>query len=438
MTETKKDTIKVDILESKPCSVLMNIQVPHPEVAEETERVYQNIQKVAQVPGFRVGKAPLHMIKQSYVATAREKAIENLIRRTLFASLKEQGIEPIDSPVIDEVSFEFDKPFSYKIRAERHPEFTVKDYKGIKITKEIHPVTDARVTEQLDALRERNARLVASKAETVAADHFLMVDYDCFKGDEPLTDLKAKNQLLDLSSPQALAGFKEGLVGAKRGEERDVNVKFPADYPNKKLAGQDIKFKVKILEIKEKQLPALDDELAKDFGLANLDELKAKVRESTDAEEQRRQHQEIEKQMLDHLVKVNEFPVPDSLVEEQLNHLMKRMEEYLRRQGMSQDEWNKNIPRWREKYRPEAERTVRVSYILRAIGDVEKLDVTDADLEAELKRLKEANPERQADVEKYFAEQKDVVASNLKEEKIFKFLLDNAKVKEETKEPKKA
>lgn len=433
MSSEKKDDIKVNIVDQKPCSIVMSIEVPHPEVSEETERVYQDIQKVAQVPGFRAGKAPMDLVKKNYTSAAREKVIENLIRRTLFSSLKAHGIEPIDSPTINEMSFEFDRPFTYQVRAERHPEVKAKDYKGIKITKEIHPVTEARVKEQIEALRERNARLVESKSDTVNDKSFVTVDSECFKGTEPVNELKAKNQLIDLSSPQTIPGFKEGLVGAKKDEERDIKVKFPDEYPDKKIAGQEMNFKIKVLAIKEKELPALDDELAKDFGLKDLAELQTKVRESMEAEETKRQDQEVEKQIIDHLVKVNEFPVPDSLVEEQLNYLLKRMEDYLRRQGLSQEEWNKNIDRWREKYKPEAERNVRVSYILNGIADEEKLGVTDDDLKAERERMEKANPERAADVEKYFNEQKSRISANLKEEKIFKFLLDNAKVKEETK-----
>jgi len=432
MIEAKKEDVKVNMIESKPCSILISVEVPHPEVLEETERVYQDIQRAAHVHGFRAGKAPMDMIKKNYMSAAREKVVENLIRRTLFSSLKEQGVEPIDSPAINEVSFDFDRPFSYKVSAERHPEFKVKDYKGIKITNEIHPVTDKRVNEQLEALRDRNARLIESKSDVVEPNHFVMVDYECSRGAEVLPELKAKNQLIDLSSPQSLAGFKEGLIGAKKGDGRDITVKFPDDYPTGKIAGKDVTFKVKVLEIKEKQLPALDDELARDFGLTSLAELTAKVRESMETEENKRQTQAVEKQMLDHLVVANEIPVPASLVEEQLNQLLKRMEEYLRRQGMSQDEWKKNIEQWREKYRLEAERNVRVSYILTGIGEAEKLNVSDEDMTAELQRLKNASPERQEDIEKYFAGHKARIASDLREDKILKFLLDNARVKEET------
>jgi trigger factor len=438
MANEKKQDIKTSIIEEKPCSVIMSVEIPHPEVASETEKVYEAIQKEATVPGFRQGKAPMELIKKNYTNTAREKIIGNLIRRTVFSTLQSKGIEPLDTPVIDEITFDFDKPFIYTMKAERHPEFKVKDYQGLKVTKEIHPVTEAKIKENIAAVRERNARLVESKSETVCPDSFIMVDYDCFQGNEPLSDLKAKNQLVDLSAPHALAGFKEGLLGARKNEEREIKVTMPADYPNKKLANQEVTFKVKVLEIKDKVLPNLDDEFAKDFGLASLAELEGKVKESLETEEKNRQMQEVEKQIVDQLLESNKFPVPDSLVEEQKNYLLNRLSDYFKRQGISEEEWKKNKEQWAGKYQEEAERNVRISYILNAVAREEKIDASDEDMAKELERLKQANPQRPADVEKYFSESKSRIASHLKEEKIFAFLMDHAKIKEEVKEEKKS
>jgi trigger factor len=265
-----------------------------------------------------------------------------------------------------------------------------------------------------------------------------MVDYDCFQGNEPLSDLKAKNQLVDLSAPHALAGFNEGLLGERKNEEREIKVTMPADYPNKKLANPEVTFKVKVLEIKDKVLPNLDDEFAKDFGLASLAELEGKVKESLETEEKNRQMQEVEKQIVDQLLESNKFPVPDSLVEEQKNYLLNRLSDYFKRQGISEEEWKKNKEQWAGKYQEEAERNVRISYILNAVAREEKIDASDEDMAKELERLKQANPQRPADVEKYFSESKIRIASHLKEEKIFAFLMDHAKIKEEVKEEKKS
>lgn len=427
------ENMKVNVVDTQQCSVTLNIEVPNLEVRQELEKVYLDIQKSAQVPGFRAGKAPMDMIKKNFTSTARERVVENLVNRAVFKALKDQGVEPVSYPVIDELKFDFDKPLSFKVKAERHPKVELKDYKGIKIKKEVKPVTDAKVKETLDGLRERNARLEESKSETVTEKNILLIDYDAFDNGTPVPELNAKNQLVDFSAGQLIAGFKEGLIGAKKGDVREIKVKLPGTYPKKELCDKEITFKAKINEVKEKVLPNLDDELAKDFGHASLKELEGKIRESLEHEEKHRQEQEMQKQVLDHLLDANKFQVPEALVQEELEYITQRMERYARQQGMPEAAWKKNLEQYRDKYRSEAERNVKISYILAEIAKAEKIEITEDDLKQELQKLKEMNKGREADVEKYYAENRNTIASHLKEDRIYKVLFDNAKVKEETK-----
>lgn len=433
MRDAKAEEPQVSVLDDKPCSVTLSVEIAQAAVSTETDKVYNEIQKNAQIPGFRQGKAPMELVKKSHTSAAREKIIENLVKQTYYSALKSKSIEPIDFPVIEEIKFDFDKPFTFKMKAERHPQFKIRDYKGIKIVKQIIPVTDEKVNEVIQSLRERNAKLVQSNSDTVEAKHFVTVDYECFHGGKSLSDFKGRGQLVDLSAPQNLAGFREGLLGARKEEEKQFNVKLPGDYLKKDLAGQEITFKVKVLEIKEKQLPELHDELAKDFGAADLSELKTKIKESLEEERKAKEKQEVEKQILDHLLKHNEFPVPDSLVEEQLNYLIKRSEDYAKKRGINQQNWEKNLPALREKYRVEAEHNVRISYILNAVAKEEKIETGEEAMRAELENLKKTNPDKTAEVEKYFLENKDHIESGVRERAIFKFLTENAKIKEEIK-----
>lgn len=433
MDTKQADNCKVTVLESAPCAVMLSVEVPHLDVVSEADKVFDGIQKVAQVPGFRAGKAPLAMVKKSFAGKAREQVIENLIHRTVMGALQSQGVDPIDTPSIEKISFDFDKPFSYTLKAERHPEVKPRDYKGIKITREIRPVTDAMVNEQLDALRERNARIEAATTDTVAHTHMVQIDYACSSDGQPLKDLTTKNYMMDLSAHQILPGLREGLLGAKKGQTLDIPVTFPADYPGKNLAGKNVLFKVTVNEIKEKILPPADDELGKDMGFEKLADLVAKIRESLEAEEKKRQDQEVEKQIIAHLVAGNTFPIPVSLVEEQLAHMWERTLEYFKQRGVNRLNLDKEKDEWRAKYRAEAENNVRLSYILNAIAATEKLEVTDDDLAKELERLTAANPGRDADVKKYFDENRAKIRVTMREEKIFSFLLSNGKIKEETK-----
>lgn len=430
MAEKETKNVKVDVVDTKPCSVTLNIEVPHSEVLNETEEVYRKLQGVAQVPGFRPGKSPMELVKKNYASTAREKVIENLIQQTVFSSLKAHGVEPINYPVIEEISFDFGKPFTYRMKAERHPEFKIKDYKGIKINKEVREITDATVAKRIDDLRDRNARLEESKAGLVTEASFVLADINCFLGDEPVAELNAKNQLIDLSAPQSMKGFKEGLIGLKKSEEKDIKIGMPQEYPNKKIAGKEVSFKVTVNEIKEKVLPALDDEFARDLGLASLTELNDKVKEAVVSEENKREHEEVDKQIIDHLLKSNVFPVPDSLIEEQLDFLMKRMEKYFTGQGGQKSEWEKRLPEMKPKYREEAEKNVRLSYILNSIVAEEKMETTEKDLDEEQAKVSKANPGKEDEIKKYFAENKNSIMSRMKEQKLFEYLIKEAKIKE--------
>lgn len=430
MESKQVENCKVTVVGNEPCAVSLSVEVPHAAVAKETEAVFDEIQKGAQLPGFRAGKAPQDMVRKAYTGTAREKVIEGLIHKTVFEALKSQGINPIDVPLIDKVTFDFDKPFQYTLKAERHPEFKVKDYKGIKITKTIVPVTDAKVRENMDVLRERNARLEPSASDTVGPAHIVALDYECFLDGQPVADLKTKNFVMDLSAQQLFPGLKEGIVGAKKSESRDVPVSVPADYPAKHLAGKNVVFKVVINEIKEKVLPALDDEFAKDMGFETVAALETKVKESLETEEQQRQHQEVEKQILSHLLAKNEFPVPASLVDSQLARMWERTLEYFRSRGVPQQKLDQEKKQWMTKYRGEAENTVRVSYILSAVAAAENIEVTADELTQEKTRMSAANPGREQDAEKYFEENKSSIETTLREEKIFAFLLGAAQIKE--------
>ena len=432
MADEKTNNLKVKVVDTKSCSITLNVEVPHADVASETEKVFDEIYKVAKVAGFRPGKAPLEMVRKNYSETARDRVIENLLHKNVFKALEIHNFSPIDSPIINEMNFEFDKPFLFTFTAEKHPEFKIKSYKGIKIKKVIKVIDDKLVNETLEGLLERNAQLVESASETAGQNSFVSVDYTCSLGGEALDALGAKNQMIDMSSKQVIPGFKEGLTGAKKGEERRLKIKFPDDYPDKKAAGKEIDFVVKVNGIKEKVFPILDDEFAKDIGSENLSDLKTKIKESLEYEEKNRLNEETERQLFDELLKSNEFVVPKTLVEEQKNIMLKRLADYLKQQGYDQKAVDKNLEQAKEKYAKDAENTVRLSYILGAVAKEEKIEVTEKDLQDEFDRIRKSNPGKEKEVGKYISEKKGRIATALKEEKIFKFLLDSAKITETT------
>jgi trigger factor len=232
-----------------------------------------------------------------------------------------------------------------------------------------------------------------------------------------------------MATPQTIAGFAEGVLGAGVGETRDVKVTFPADYGHKEYASKEAVFSVTVKEIKEKKLPALDDEFAKDLGLTSLAELQQKMRENMEKEETARADKEVEEQLFTALLEKNDFPVPPTLVQERVKTITQRALNNLLRQGLVQQGDQQALKTVEEKSRPQAERDVRLSYLIKAISAQESLEAGDADVETLKAKALEENKDKADAVEKYFRENAASIRASLTEGKVMDFLKNNAKVK---------
>jgi len=430
---TQKCEFQSKVLEKKPCALVMEIEIPKSETDTELENIYQSIQATAKVPGFRAGKVPMDLVKKEYTGIAREKLVENMIKKTVFSALEKENFSPIDMPSVKDINFEDGKNLKYVFEAECHPEITVKNYKGIDIKKEKLRVTDSNIDQNISIMLDRNAKLAVSEDGIVKKDSFVIVNYEGYYNGEEIKEIKANDYMLDIGAENTLAGFKE-LIGAKKGDTKDISIEYPSDYPNKTLAGKKVIFKTTVVEIKNKQLPELNDDFAKDMGLENLEDLKKKLKETLEQEEIKRQNAETERQIVEHLLNHNKFEVPSAMIAQQKEYLIKRMSEYMKNQGAPGDYVAKQIESNQEKYNDEAEKNVRLSYILNSIYTTEKLEVSEQDLEAEKQKMFDSNPTRKDEVEKYFKEHKNNISASMKEEKLFKFLTDNAKVTESEKD----
>ena len=430
----EKDTaeLKVKVLERKGCSATLAVTVKAEEVSLAVEDAFKEVQRQAKLPGFRPGKAPMEMIRRDFHGHALEHGINNLIKETVEQALEQEKIIPLAVPSVDKVDYHDGKPLKYEMKVECTPEVVLKDYRGLPIVKKIQPLTDAEVEERLNSLRENNAKLVPSAEEVVSEKSFAVVDYDATLEGKTIEGGKAQDQLIEVSAPQSMAGFNDGLKGMKKGETKDVPIKFPDDHPNKDLAGKTALFKVTVKDVKEKKLPAVDDEFAKDLGMESLEKLRTALRTNMEAERSRQEHDDLEKQVIDALLERHPFEVPASQVESRAHDLTERLKKYVLSQGASAADWAKNEPTMVDKNRVEAERQVRLSYLLLEIAEKEGIEGTDADVdEAIAKAVKDALPEKAADAKKWFEQRRQAMKGQLKEEKIFKFLIDHAKVTEQ-------
>jgi len=432
--EDRKIDFQSSVIDKKLCSITMEIKVPENIAVDEISSVFSQIQQRAVIGGFRQGRVPMNIIKKKFAVEAKNKAIENIIKKTIMSALERENFVPFTSPVVEKFDCDFNEVFKYRFTAECHPKIDVEGYKNIPLKREIFKIGSENLEQGISTLRERNARLVSSKSGRALESSFVFVDYNAFGADgRALAGITAKNYLVDLNSQNVVSEFKEALKDARIGDERIAKIEYKADYPNKILAGKTVTFKIKVIEIKEKELPELNDDFAKDLGAENLEDLKIKVKESMKAEEKRRQDMDIERQIIEYLLEKNKFEVPQSLIAEQKKSLIGRMKNYLKNQGLSREYVEEQIESRHEKFKEEAKKNLRLSYILNAVYAKENLAVTEADIETEKNKIKTLNPGMENAADKYFSEKRESIIFSLKERKIFSFLIGSAKIETEEK-----
>lgn len=419
-TSTKSDKAKFKKLKEEGCVVTLSVEIPPEEVTNQTQTSLVRLQNRARIPGFRAGKAPLDVVKQHFTGHAKEEALDALIRKHVPLALEELKLRVVETPSVEDVKWKDGEPLTLQVRVEIAPTATAKDYTKIAVSRK-PAVADAKALDKrLEDLRESHARLEASKEEKVGAKHFAVIDYAASRDGKPLPNAKGAGELVDMSAQQSVEGLTEGLLGMKRGESKDITVK---------LGGKDAKLAVTVTEIKEKILPAVDAEFAKDLGFETLDELKSKLKEVLDRETKNESEADAARQIEESLVKSNQFPLPPSLVERQLEGMMERMGRQLAGQGQISE---KVLADLKDKMKPRAEDEVRLAFVLSAIAEKEKIDASEADLNAELEAgLKDADSEeRKKDLREMFTKRKDQISHMIRERKTMAFLKDKAAYKD--------
>jgi len=433
------ENVKSTVKNLNEVKVQIDFEIPKEKVVSETELAYQDIQKIAKVDGFRQGKAPMTIVRQKFEAHAKERIVENLLRDTLYPVLKEKNINPATSPVIEKIDFNFDKPMTYSVTVEKHPEVTAKNYKGLKLKKEIKKLTDDDIKRSLEELQKYNTRLVENTSGVTKNDSCVIVDYtvwtekegkDGKKEQVELKDMLAQGQMIDLSHKSLLPGLSEGLVNSKTNDYREITAVLPENFPKKDLANKEVVFKVTVKSIKDKQAPELNDDFAKEFGNNSLAGLKEKIKDELTKETQKHAEEKLEEQIVDMLIAENKMVIPESVMHEHAHYLADTATQKLKYQGYTQDLIDKQKESIHQRTHEEAERQVKLMYILGSIARQEKIDATDDDLKAKKEEMLKANPGREKQLEKYFHDEGEKLISQIKTDKIFKFIRDNAKIKE--------
>jgi trigger factor len=422
------------VVDRKLCSIIIDVEVSENIMTDEIEIVFNRLQRQIKINGFREGKVPIDIIKRKYSNEAKNEAIENIIKKTFLEALKKESFVPIGFPVIEEFNYKFGQILKYRFTAECHPKIEIKNYRDIPIVRKTFEITEKSLLLGLDVLREKNAILVPSKSSKITEKSFVLIDYNAFDDNgKPFPEINMKGYMLDLNSKNIANEFKEALKGAKIGDEKNIRVVYSEDYPNKSLKGKSITFKTKIIEIKEKELPELSDCFAKNLGAENLEDLKAKIKKAMEYEEKYHQDIDVKNQFIEYLLEKNVFDVPLSMITKQKKDLISRMKNYMQNQHASEEYIKNQIELKDLELKKEAEKNIRISYILNTIYTTEKLIVTDTDIGTKKNNVEIFNSRDINVVDKRFTDKQNDAMFLLREQKLFEFLLKNANIKEEKK-----
>ncbi len=396
--------MKVEVTELGPVKRSLKIEVPQEDVNKQFAEVYAELNRQVRIPGFRPGKAPQSLLEQRYGKDVGDDVVRRLIPAYYEKAIRQAGIVPliVEVPPIERVKIKKDAPFSFTATVEIKPPIQLRDYKApnpISLKMDTRTVTDEQLAKVLETLRERQAQLDAAPAGAALADgSYAVLDVEGFLDLAPLEGARKEGILHKVGSKMPVMGIEvdEQLVGKQEGQLVEISQPYPANHPDIKLAGKTVVFRIRVAALKQKRLPPLDDEFAKDCGpYSTLAELKDKLQEEMERALKREIEDTYKDTILKRLVETHHFDIPETLVARELEVMVRqKLEQDARMKGRSQpagpDELaarQQEAKRVQEELRPEAARRVKVGMILETIAEKEGITVSQEDLDAEITRM---------------------------------------------------
>lgn len=427
--------MKVDYVKKEKNTVYFDAQFTPEEFEEAVQKAYIANRSRFNIPGFRKGKAPRQLIELNYGKEIfYEDAINDLLPEAYSHAIDEFKLEPVDRPDVDIEDIEKDKPIIAKFSVEVKPEVKLGDYSNLEIEKTDYSVTDEMISAELERVRDMNARIIDAGDREIVDKDILTIDFEGYIDGEPFEGGSAKDQTLEIGSGQFIPGFEEGLIGKKKGEEVEINVKFPEDYFEESLRGKDATFKVTIKEVKYKELPELDDEFAMDVSeFETLEEYKNSIKEELEKSLKEQENIDLENKIVEKLVEISEFEIPDAMIESQIDSELDNFDYRMKMQGFSLEKYleltNMSIDQMRESFREVAKKKVEAQLVLEAVAKNEKIEATDEDIQKELEKIAESySPDNK---EKFIEDMKKGDLNFLKEgiinDKVLDFLKERVK-----------
>lgn len=410
----------------------LTFEIEQEKVKEGLDRAFVKVRKTLNVPGFRKGKVPRQIFNQRFGEEALyQDALDILLPEVYSAAIDEAGIDPVDTPQVNIESMEKGETWVLTADVTVKPEVKLGDYKGLEVEKRDEELTTEELEAELKQLQERQAELVVKEDAPAENGDTVILDFEGFKDGVAFEGGQAENHSLELGSGQFIPGFEEKLVGLKAGDEADIELTFPEEYHAEDLAGQPVVFKVKLHEIKTKEVPALDDELAKDIDeeVETLDELKEKISNRLQEAKKDSVAQAKQEEVIAKAVENAEVDIPHAMVHHEADHLMNHFAQDLQAQGLTPELYYQFTGQTEEamhaQMEQDAEKRVKMNLVLEAIAEAEKIEPTEEAIDEEISTLAEKYGMEKEAVRAALGDMSEL-KSDLKIRKAIDVLLDSA------------
>jgi trigger factor len=416
-----------EVKDEKNCKKVITVTLDAADVAETEKKIFESFKKNAAIDGYRKGKAPEEMIRKRYKDAIAEEVRKEIVPAKGSEVLEKLDLHLVTYPAVGDVKEE-NNGFTFKIIAEVNSEFELKNHDKIKIEKkELKAVTPEDIDREINKIRQARGVLKDSAADTVKDNDYVQATVAAFIDGKAEPDLSGENQMYLAGEKTSYRGIEKGLVGMKAGEEKDIEHEFPKDYTNRKFAGKKAVFKTKILKIKELEVPEVNDEFAKSLGgfetaEALKEAVKKELAKQAEAEVKNHNTEQLFKYLLDN----NTFEVAEGLVEQELGSMLSRYESNLAKQGLSLQKLGVDLNRIKADMRVQAAGNVRLRYILREAAKKEGVEVTDAEMENEIRKIAEATKENPEDMIKRAKQSWEALKAQLTEDRVIESLLKKA------------
>ena len=426
-------SIKVEKTENTN-ELKLTFNVPAETFDAGMKKVYAKTAKYFNIPGFRKGKAPMALVEKTYGSEIfYEDTFNEIVPEIFEKEIEENKLEVVSKPEIDIVQIGKGKELIFTAVVQTKPEVKLGKYKGIELDKVEYKIMAKDVNKELEAMAEKNARLISVENEAVKEKDIAVIDFEGFVDGVAFKGGKAENHELEIGSKTFIPGFEDQIIGMKVDEEKDINVKFPDEYFSKELAGKDATFKVKLHEIKRKELPKLDDEFAKDVSeFDTLKELKASIKEKLEKESESKAKFETEENAIKAVCDATDIEIPSGMVDTEIDNMLKDIETRLSYQGLGMKQYLQMVGKteedMRKDYEEQAKTSVKSRLVLDAIVKAEKLEASIDEISEKIKEMADNYGRKVEDLENN-EHLVNYIKENLANEKAIKFVVDNAKIK---------